>query len=79
VLNGKYRLYSTRRNWAYTVSLLTPADHDSDTMPDEWETRTEFDPSSAADASADTDGDALRNADEYMADTDPTEAASVCL
>lgn len=77
VLNGRYRFIFDETTRAYSVHLLTPADHDGDSMPDEWETLYGFDPASAADASSNADGDALCNAGEYIADTDPTDSASV--
>lgn len=52
------------------------ADSDSDGMPDWWERDYALDPTNAADADAHADADDVRNLDEYLADTDPTNEAS---
>lgn len=51
-------------------------DFDSDGMPDDWETRFGLNPFSPADASGDSDGDGMTNLQEFIADTDPTNALS---
>ena len=64
-----------------TMPISTPSgytDFDSDGMPDDWETQFGLNPFSAADASADPDGDGMSNLQEYLADTDPTNGLS-CL
>lgn len=52
-------------------------DDDNDDIPDNWETCHGFDPLNAADASEDGDNDGAGNYAEYVADTCPTNAASV--
>ncbi len=52
------------------------SDSDGDGMPDAWELRYGLAPDEAADAGADSDGDGPGNRDEWVADTDPTNALS---
>jgi len=52
------------------------ADSDDDDMPDGWEIRYGLNPTNAADADADTDHDSFTSLDEWIADTNPTNAAS---
>jgi hypothetical protein len=52
------------------------ADSDLDGMPDEWETAHGLNPNDNADADADADGDGLTNLGEFLAGTDPGDAAS---
>jgi formylglycine-generating enzyme required for sulfatase activity len=53
------------------------ADTDGDGMPDGWEIKFTLDPSWAADAADDDDGDGFTNRQEYLADTNPTNSASL--
>ena len=54
------------------VFSFDPArDTDGDGMPDWWESHYYLNPNSAADATADPDGDYLINRDEYIGNTDP--------
>jgi len=46
-------------------------DSDGDTMVDQWEAYRKLNPTNAADALIDTDGDFSTNVYEYVADTDP--------
>src|SRR5207244_1459286 len=50
------------------------ADTDGDGLPDEWELAHHLNPTDSADASLDSDGDGVGNADEYLAGTDPLDA-----
>jgi len=52
------------------------ADSDGDTMLDRWEVNHYLDPTNAADAIPDSDGDGPPNKDEHTADTDPHDADS---
>ena len=52
------------------------ADTDGDGMPDEWETAFGLDPYNSNDTDTDNDGDGLTNLSEYLAGTDPGDAAS---
>lgn len=51
-------------------------DDDNDNIPDTWETRYGLNSTNAADATMHSDGDGVDNVSEYVADTDPTNAAS---
>ncbi len=76
VLNGKYRFRFNEGTRAYSVTLLAEADHDSDGMPDDWESRYGLNPTNHLDAAEQADDDGLSNYEEYLADTDPTDPAS---
>lgn len=52
------------------------SDSDGDGMPDGWETTFGLSPTTAADATADSDLDGATNLQEFQAGTDPTSAAS---
>lgn len=56
---------------------LVDQDDDNDLIPDVWEIRFSLNPLLAMDASSDTDGDGKSSLEEYIADTDPTNAASL--
>ena len=62
--------------WGTVGTDPTDPDSDGDTMEDGWEWRYALDPTSAADASGNPDGDPHDNVSEHTADTDPTDAAS---
>ena len=49
-------------------------DDDNDSMPDSWEVDHGLDPTNAADAAWNLDGDPHDNASEWIADTDPTDS-----
>lgn len=51
-------------------------DEDVDGMPDEWETAYGLNPTNDADGATDGDADAVANADEFIADTNPTNGLS---
>lgn len=53
-----------------------PADADRDSLPDEWELAHGLSPRSAGDATTDHDGDGLSAMEEFLAGTDPQDAAS---
>jgi regulation of enolase protein 1 (concanavalin A-like superfamily) len=62
-----------------SVRVLPPsnADNDGDGIPDWWETAYDLNPFDASDAAQDSDGDGRMNLQEYMAGTNPRNAASV--
>ena len=51
-------------------------DRDGDGMPDDWEVQYGLSPDDASDGAIDLDGDGFTNLQEYIAGTDPKEAAS---
>jgi hypothetical protein len=57
-------------------SSVTPDDRDGDGMPNDWEVAHMFDPDNSSDASGDADMDGATNLQEYLAGTDPRNAAS---
>jgi hypothetical protein len=58
----------------FTVTVL--ADSDLDGVPDLWEIANGFSPTSPLDGDLDTDGDGMKNREEYIAGTNPTNALS---
>jgi peptidoglycan/xylan/chitin deacetylase (PgdA/CDA1 family) len=58
-----------------TLRALGP-DADGDGMADIWETEHGLNPGSSSDAALDRDGDGQSNLAEFLADTNPTNAAS---
>ncbi|MSU59600.1 MAG: metallophosphoesterase family protein [Pedosphaera sp.] len=54
-----------------TINVQSPPDLDGDGLPDAWETTY-----GVSDPDADPDGDGLTNLQEYLANTNPTNAAS---
>jgi len=67
-------------NWiavAASPGRLPASDTDGDGMTDSWEQEFGFDINDPADALLDDDGDGANNRDEYLAGTNPREAASV--
>lgn len=61
------------------VATLTIAalDCDNDGMPDSWEQAHGLNPLNPVDADLDSDGDGMRNRDEFTAGTDPTDPQSL--
>ena len=59
------------------VHILPIMDTDHDGMPDDWEIRYGLSTTNATDAALDPDGDGMSNLQEYLADTIPTNCASV--
>ncbi len=67
-------------NWitaAPTPGVVSGGDTDNDGMPDAWETLYGLNLNNPADANLDLDGDGLTSLQEYLAGTNPTQAASV--
>ncbi len=52
-------------------------DMDGDGIPNDWETLFGLDPGNGNDGNNDSDGDGKTNRDEFVADTNPTNATSV--
>jgi plastocyanin len=80
---GQYRVVITNAaspaltlNAAWNLTVLS--DSDGDGLPDAWETVHGLNPTDAADAELDADGDSQDNLAEYRAGTSPTNAVS-CL
>ena len=61
---------------AGAITLTILQDEDSDTIPNDWENE-HFGGGTNAVAGADNDGDNMTNLEEYIADTNPTNSASV--
>jgi hypothetical protein len=59
------------------VGICPIVDTDHDSIPDHWEIQYGLNPTNAADAGQDWDGDGMVNWQEYQADTNPTNKASV--
>jgi hypothetical protein len=70
-LFGPDALLSRSKTWT-----VGEADSDGDGMPDSWEIAYGFNPDDASDATLDFDSDGLKNLDEYLAGTNPTNALS---
>lgn len=60
-----------------TAGRANVVDSDGDGMPDAWENEYELNPNSAADADDDADNDGATNLQEFLAGTNPRQAASV--
>jgi len=83
------RVRGTQRPWDYGDSetfrvaglhVGKPAgaeDRDHDGIDDRWEAKHGMNPDDARDAEEDSDADGMKNREEYVADTDPTNRESV--
>jgi hypothetical protein len=58
------------------VTNPNSADTDGDSIPDAWEVEYGLDPVGVSNDEVDSDNDGMTDADEYVADTNPTNAAS---
>jgi hypothetical protein len=63
---------TTGNNTAATNFITTVLDTDADGLPDFWESQY----GGAGDPDGDADGDLMKNRDEYLAGTNPTDATS---
>jgi hypothetical protein len=64
-------------NWVASAPTVGAAlDRDHDGLPDWWEITYNLDPTSAADALDDSDGDGVSNLDEFKSGTNPRDAQS---
>jgi hypothetical protein len=59
-------------NVTFNINVIAPPDPNGNGLPDLWEEKYEI-----TDVNADLDGDGQSNLDEYFANTNPTNAASV--
>jgi hypothetical protein len=64
-------------DFTFLLSPVSTTDSDGDQMPDYYEARHGFNPSSAVDASADADHDGELNVAEFRAATDPKNGSDV--
>ena len=67
--------YGNDYSYVNQYQAAPSGDSDGDGMPDWWESQY-FGGATNADAHTDSDGDGAENLEEYIADTDPTDAAS---
>ncbi|NCC60898.1 MAG: hypothetical protein EOM12_08130 [Verrucomicrobiae bacterium] len=75
-LAGRYLFRFNEETGAYFLDVLSATDSDGDGIPDTWESRHGLAPDNETDAEEDSDGDAMSNYEEYLADTDPTNELS---
>jgi hypothetical protein len=61
---------------ANTPNLTVLLDSDGDGIPDAWEAAYNFGTNNVADAALDPDGDGMKNWQEFVAGTDPTNSLS---
>jgi hypothetical protein len=79
-VNGVFRVVVTNYLGSATslsAALTVLVDADQDGLPDSWEVQYGFSTNDASDAVLDFDGDGMNNLGEYIARTNPTNAASV--
>ena len=74
--NHRYRMVHNQAQWDFFMAQAALVDRDSDGMPDVWEADHGLD-TNTNDASFDVDGDGANNYAEYIANTHPTDDASV--
>ncbi|NUM46477.1 MAG: VCBS repeat-containing protein, partial [Anaerolineales bacterium] len=64
-------------SWAPETRIVLSPDADADGLPDVWELCHALNPSASADATVDSDGDGISNVDEFIANTDARDPASL--
>lgn len=68
---------NNENNWGVDIEQCETEDSNGDGIPDEWASKYGFNPTGASVANLDSDGDGVNNLSEYLAGTNPNDAASM--